>query len=260
MPPLLFVHGAFTSAWCWDEYYLPFFAAAGFEAHAVSLSGHGKSRGREHLDSMSIADYVNDVREVAESLSSEPVLIGHSMGGFVVQKYLEDHVAPGAVLLCSVPPQGLMSAAMGLMMSRPNVLLDLNGMLTGSGNGMASLREAMFAQPISVEHMTRIYRHAQPESHRALWDMTLLNLPQTSLVKRTPLLVMGTTLDQLIPQSSIEMTARSYDVEAQMFPGLGHGVMLEQGWQVPADYILAWLRKLGFAGHAKNSPGKTRSQ
>ena len=41
--PLLFVHGAYTGAWCWDEYFLPYFAERGFEAHAVSLRGHGAS-------------------------------------------------------------------------------------------------------------------------------------------------------------------------------------------------------------------------
>ena len=54
--PLLFVHGAFTGAWCWDEHFLPFFAEAGYAAHAVSLSGHGRSRGRDRLDQLSIAD------------------------------------------------------------------------------------------------------------------------------------------------------------------------------------------------------------
>ena len=28
--PLLFVHGAFTGAWCWEEHFLPFFADAGY--------------------------------------------------------------------------------------------------------------------------------------------------------------------------------------------------------------------------------------
>lgn len=238
------MHGAFTSAWCWEEYYLPFFAAAGFEAHALSLSGHGKSRGREHLDSLSIADYVKDVREAAMAMSAEPVLIGHSMGGFVVQKYLEQHVAPGAILLCSVPPQGLMSAAVDLMMSRPNLLIELNNIMTGSShNSMASLRDAMFAQPVSIEHMQQIYRHAQAESHRALWDMTLLNLPQPSRVRRTPLLLLGTALDRLIPQSAIEMTGRTYGLEAGMFSGMGHAVMLEKDWQKPADHMLAWLHE-----------------
>jgi non-heme chloroperoxidase len=106
-PPLLFVHGAYTAAWCWEEHFLPFFAAAGYPAYALSLSGHGASPGRKHLDSFSIADYVKDVATVVATLPAPPVLVGHSMGGFVVQKYLEDNEAPGAVLMCAVRRQGL---------------------------------------------------------------------------------------------------------------------------------------------------------
>ncbi|MDP3037506.1 MAG: alpha/beta fold hydrolase, partial [Rhodocyclaceae bacterium] len=78
MPPLLFLHGAYTAAWCWQEHFLSFFAAAGFHCYAPSLSGHGGSRRRERLDSYSIDDYVADVAEAAAALPVPPVLIGHS--------------------------------------------------------------------------------------------------------------------------------------------------------------------------------------
>ena len=122
--PLLFVHGAYTAAWCWDENFLPWFAEQGYAAYAVSLSGHGASRGRAYLDSFSIADYVADVAEVADKLPSPPVLIGHSMGGMVIQKYLEKFSVPGAVLMSSVPPQGLLGSAFGLAFSKPHLLGD----------------------------------------------------------------------------------------------------------------------------------------
>src|SRR6202008_4139991 len=41
--PVLFVHGAWHGAWCWDEHFLDFFAAKGYRSLAVSLRGHGKS-------------------------------------------------------------------------------------------------------------------------------------------------------------------------------------------------------------------------
>jgi pimeloyl-ACP methyl ester carboxylesterase len=47
--PLLFVHGAFMGAWVWAETVLPYMAQHGYEAHAVSLRGHGQSEGRERL-------------------------------------------------------------------------------------------------------------------------------------------------------------------------------------------------------------------
>src|SRR5512145_2168550 len=90
--PLLFVHGMWHGAWCWDEFFLPFFADAGYHVTALSLRGHAGSEGK--IAGSSIMDYVRDVEEVAKTLPTPPVLIGHSMGGFIVQKFLERNSAP----------------------------------------------------------------------------------------------------------------------------------------------------------------------
>ena len=37
MTPVLFVHGAWHGAWCWDEHFLDFFADKGYLSLAVSL-------------------------------------------------------------------------------------------------------------------------------------------------------------------------------------------------------------------------------
>ena len=74
--PLLFIHGALHTASCWDVHFLDYF------------------------------DFVQDVVNVVQQFTTPPVLIGHSMGGFIIQKYLEDHDAPGAVLLSSPSPAG----------------------------------------------------------------------------------------------------------------------------------------------------------
>lgn len=245
--PLLFIHGAYTAAWCWEEHFLPFFAAAGYAAYAVSLSGHGNSRGRDHLDSFSIADYVADVAAVAARLPSPPLLIGHSMGGFVVQKYLEEHSAPGAVLMCSVPPQGLMASAFGLMFNKPGLMKDLNRLMGGGQVSLETLREALFSQPVAVDDLKRFYRLAQPESYRAIWDMTLFNLPHPSRLGASPLLVLGAEFDHLIPASLVDMTAHAYNLEAEIFPGMGHGLMLERDWRKPAQRILGWMEAQGLS-------------
>lgn len=239
--PLLFIHGAFTAAWCWDEHFLPFFAQAGYAAHALSLSGHGASPGRERLDTFSIDNYVDDISRVVATLPAPPVLIGHSMGGFVVQKYLEKHTAPAAVLMCSVPPQGLLASAIGMMFSKPALMKDLNGMLTGGKVALESLRDGLFAQPVSLDLLQKFAQNAQPESHRALWDMSLFCLPRPQLVSRTPLLVQGAELDHLIAASLVEMTARTYGTESHIFSGMGHGLMLEHDWIKPAQNLLDWI-------------------
>ena len=103
--PLLFIHGMWHGAWCWDEFFLPFFADAGWHVTALSLRGHAGSEGK--IQGSGIMDYVSDVEQIARTLPTPPVLIGHSMGGFIVQKFLERNSAPAGVLLASNPPYGL---------------------------------------------------------------------------------------------------------------------------------------------------------
>ena len=239
--PLLFLHGAYAAAWCWDEHFLSFFAERGYACHALSVSGHGASPGRERLDSFGIDHYVRDVAAVAEQLPAVPVLVGHSMGGMVAQKYLEQHEAAGVVLMASVPPQGLWAAALGLAFQKPGLMSDLNRLLGGGQVALDTLRTAMFAQPVTKEDLARWYKRMQPESHRAIWDMTLFNLPLKSRMNLPPLLVLGAEHDTLIPPSQVEMTARHYGVEAEIFEGMGHGLMLELGWRQVAERILGWL-------------------
>ena len=243
--PLLFVHGAYAGAWCWQENYLPFFAQAGYISYALSLSGHGDSPGREWLDSLSLEDFVNDVVKVAGRLTEPPVLVGHSMGGMVVQKYLERSEAAAAVLMASVPPQGLGASAIGLAMRKPGLMMDLNRLMGGGQMAPTALLEILFAQPPAPEKLRAWYRRMQPESFRAIWDMTLFNLPRPSRMAHVPLLVLGAEHDHLIPPTVVDMTARTYGLEAEIFPDMGHGVMLERNWQGPAERILEWLASIG---------------
>ena len=74
--------------------------------------------------------------------------------------------------------------------------------------------------------------------------MSLFGMPRTGRVKRTPLLVQGAEFYHLIPSSLVEMTARSYGIEASIFPGMGHGLMLERDWEKPARQILDWLGEI----------------
>lgn len=239
--PLLFIHGAYTGAWCWDEHFLPWFAERGYAAYALSLSGHGGSRRAGLLDNFSIADYVADVEAVVAALPAPPVLIGHSMGGMVVQKFLERHEAPATVLMAAVPPQGLWSSAVGLMFQRPGLLQDLNALMGGGHPRLESLSEALFYQPVDEVRLLEYYRRCQPESHRAVWDMTLFNLPHPAAMHRPPMLVLGAAHDRLIPPSLVEMTARTYGLPAEIFPELGHAMMLEQDWAKVAQRLATWL-------------------
>ena len=195
--PLLFVHGAWHGAWCWDDHFLDFFADKGFRALALSLRGHGNSPTDKRLAFCSIADYVDDVRSVAETLPIPPVVIGHSMGGFVVQKYLESNSAPAGVLLASLPAKGANKSLMRFTKRYP--WLSLKGLVTGntavSLSTPALAREYFFAPTTPEELVTGCRDRTQQESQRAIYlDCMFLDLPKTERVA-TPLLVIGAEHD-----------------------------------------------------------------
>ena len=245
-PPLLFVHGAFAGAWMWAGTFLPWFAQAGYPCYALSLRGHGDSVGRDSIDWLSIADYVEDVAVVADWLGQPPVLLGHSMGGFVVQKYLETHPAPAPVLLCAVPPQGLAASQFHLLLQKPGLLLELNRILDGGEPGLEIVREALFAQPVSDAVLEEFRHHMQLESHRAIWDMTMFNLPVLPFRERPPMFIAGAELDQLVPAFLVQATAHTYGQQAHIFKGMGHALSHEQDWPLVAQTLGRWLDGLAF--------------
>ncbi|MDO9600044.1 MAG: alpha/beta fold hydrolase [Azoarcus sp.] len=96
---VLLVHGAGGDGWQWRAV-LADLAEAGYAAHALSLSGHGCSEPA----APSFAQLSDDVDSVLADLPDDTCLVGHSLGGYLVQRTLEASPRPAAVLLAPVPP------------------------------------------------------------------------------------------------------------------------------------------------------------
>jgi 3-oxoadipate enol-lactonase len=82
---VVFLHGIGGGAAIWTPQ-LTSFAHAGYEPVALDLPGYGA---RPPVDAMTFDDLAADVeREIAERSLGRPVLVGHSMGGMLVQTML----------------------------------------------------------------------------------------------------------------------------------------------------------------------------
>lgn len=242
--PVLFVHGMWHAAWCWAEYFLPYFSRRGYVSYALSLRGHGSSDGYKQLRWASLNDYVSDLAQVVSRLEVPPILVGHSMGGLVIQKYLESHPVPAAVMLASVPPKGVLLATARSFVRHP--LSVMRSSFTLSMSPMVSTpllaQEAFFSADMHREKVAKYYSLLQDESFRAYLDMLVLNLPRPQQME-SPLLVLGAEDDMMISTDEVKATARAYGVEATLFSGIAHDMMLEARWQEVADHILDWLAK-----------------
>jgi pimeloyl-ACP methyl ester carboxylesterase len=242
--PLLFIHGTLHGAWCWDVHFLDYFAGHGFASYAVNLRGHGSSEGREKLRWIRISDFVDDLASAVRQMPGPPILIGHSMGGFIIQKYLEDHNLPGAVLLSSPSPAGLLPTTLRIARRRPlvfaKITLKLSLLPLIATPRLA--REAFFSEDIADDLLLEYWKQMQEDSVMAFLDMVALDLPRPAKVK-TPLLVLGVGWDNMIKPGEIEATARAYHTQADIIPGVAHNSMLEPGWQSVAERILVWLKE-----------------
>ena len=117
--PILFIHGMWHAAWCWAEYFLPYFSQHGYAAYAISIRGHGSSEGKKKLRWSSLDDYISDVSHVINQMEEPPIPVGHSMGGMIIQKYLEKNKTPAAVLLASTPPKGVLATTARTFIRHP---------------------------------------------------------------------------------------------------------------------------------------------
>ena len=230
-PPLLFVHGLGHGAWCW-EHWLGAAADAGYPAYAVSLRGHGGSPGR--LRTARLGQYVDDVVATAESLPRPPVLVGHSMGGLVVQQTLARYAARAAVLVAPIPATPAVPSLVAIARRHP---LDALRIVVG---GSLPLRADYLFHELAPADAHRHTDRCHGESAVVQYQL-LLHKPAGKPLGAPPVLVLATPDDRLVPIRGIRSTAVRYGATLQEFPGMGHDLMLDARWREPFDAMIGWL-------------------
>ena len=242
-PPVIFVHGAWHGAWCWEAHFLGYFAERGFDCHALDLRGHGKSPAVKSMRWNRIADYTDDVLSVVGSLDRDPILIGHSMGGFISQHCMRQSGRLAAVgLLATVPHYGALPVSLKVGLRRPldfaavNLTWSLYPLVRNPGKA-----KHMFLEEDVSEADTRAFAgRLVDESYWGYLDMVGLDLPGR-YDGRLPVLVVGGEKDTLFPPSSQQATARRYGGACHIVENAPHDLMLASQWRETADQFINWI-------------------
>ncbi|MEF8724886.1 MAG: alpha/beta hydrolase [Candidatus Accumulibacter delftensis] len=240
LPPLIFVHGGYATARCWDEYFLPYFDHRGFDCHALDLSGHGDSEGRERLDRFGIDDYVEDLTKVAQELPEPAIVIGHSMGTVVVERFLEQNTARAAILMAPVPPGGILGASMKMALTQPAFFSE-QLRPAGGEQSARTMRSVYYSRETEIDDLMRFAGFFQSESRRAILDLSLLAMRIGRRRPALPVLVVGGAADAVFEPALLSLTAARWQAEEAVIPRAGHTLMLDAHWQAAADTIADWL-------------------
>lgn len=242
-PSIVLVHGVCHDAWCW-HHFLRFFGDRGYDTVAVSLRGHGASSGRRQLHALGLADYVDDVVRVVAKLGRKPVLVGHSMGGAILQRYLAlySDTMSAAVLLASATAGGLSRSrfADALRGNRPRTLANAIRIAVGRPGRSGVNDTPFFSNRLSLEEAEAYRPHLGPESWRAIRD--LLQRFEQVPPELPPMLVIGSRGDALFGEKSQRSTARAYGVSPVLLDGPCHDMMLDPQWRVAAGRVLEFLQ------------------
>ena len=236
---MLFVHGAWSSAWYWRPHFMPYFASAGWNVAALSLRGHGASEGRVRW--ASAADYAADVRAVAE-IMDDPLIVGHSMGGFVAQNYAARYGARGVGLLAAAPPGGVWPTFLRTLRSHPlkvlkvNLKLDLHALVEAQDDARRLLYSREPGDRSTDAHLTQL----QSESYRIFLDMLLAPIRQRL---NASVFVLGATDDRIFEPADVVKTAAFHGVTPVMIDG-SHMATVDDYWRDAADALASWADDL----------------
>lgn len=245
-PPLLLVHGGYTHSLCWKFHFIPYLNARGYDCYALDLSGHGESEGHADLDQFGISDFADDLARSVAGLPALPVLIGHSMGTLVVQRYLTGATAAGVAFMAPVPPTGTGAAAGRLALTQPDFFAELPNIIEGhpTEHTLQVMARVYFSPAMPLKDVLQFIPMIQAESDHAITEMVALPFMPSGRRPDIPALVMGGREDAVFPASMLFFTALAWRARQVVIEGAGHMLMLDPQWEDAAGALLEWLEGL----------------
>jgi pimeloyl-ACP methyl ester carboxylesterase len=249
---IVFIHGMFQNPKSWDKW-ITFFKARGYNCIAPAWPLHDgepqdlRAFPPENLGDLELQTIVDSVESVVTSLDEKPIIIGHSVGGLIVQLLVNKGLAEMGVAIDSVAPNAMLAFDWGFMKN--------SALITNPFKGNEpfymdpdSFHES-FANTLTKEESDKAWSEfAVHDSRNVLRDCMgeagHIDLDAT----HQPLLFIGGSEDQIIPASLNQKNAEAYTDEVSItefkeFAGRGHYICGQPGWDEVAGYIADWLQK-----------------
>ena len=242
LPPLLFIHGAWHGAWCWKPL-MNYLSEEGFTSYAFDLPGHGK-RQSEGVIGLGIMDYVAEVKSVINELPlTKPILIGHSMGGIIAQKFLEKNEARALVLVAPCPAIG------GSLLLPIKYLQQPIAAITATFGRKTRIRNQnmcnrLFFDNITPEKLENHYEKLCMESSRAIRQMVLPGFKiNADKITSIPVAVAAAGKDYFFEFQRLQKWTEDYQYDLLPFPEASHNLINEPERYGFGKTINEWLYK-----------------
>ena len=251
MKSVMFIHGMFMTARCWSGW-AQRFSQRGWQTQAPAWPLHDDEPAvmrEKHPDpalgKLTLDEVVSRYAALLEPLSPKPFLVGHSMGGLVVQLLLQKQLGVGGVAVDSAPPKGVISLKWSFLKSNWPVIAGKKDQPF-----LPSLEQFhyAFAHTLPIDQVRQIYENeVVPESRRVGNGPTSDAARIDFAAERPPLLFISGGDDHIIPASLNRSNFEKYSkakTELKEFPGRVHYTLSQAGWEAVCDYAISWLEAL----------------
>ncbi|MDG2530729.1 alpha/beta fold hydrolase [Caulobacter endophyticus] len=245
---VMLIHGAWLTPRAWDRFKARY-EAQGARVIAPAwplLDGPVEDLRRlspRALGRLTLDDVVDAYAAHAVALVEPPILIGHGLGGLIVQRLLDRGCGACGVAIASTPPLDLLA--------RPRAAWVLRRLLTRwSGAAPLSAEDfsSLFAQALPENERHEAYAaHVVPAPARVLRQALLGGGGRTAGAgrRRPPLLLIAGDDDRMAPPAVVAAAARhqrraATRTDLQCFSGRSHWLCNEAGWEDVADFALDW--------------------
>jgi pimeloyl-ACP methyl ester carboxylesterase len=250
-PPLVFVHGGWSSAEAWTPQVESF--ATDFRVVTVDLRGHGRT-GATDRRRYSVDLFADDLEAILDHIDArEPILCGLSLGSMVVQTYLDRHPerARGAIL--AGPVRSVPSVEFPAWPPLASPLPALSASLSTVGSA-ATFRSLLWANRLPVgdpwlavdpsvrSQAIETAGGVSPSEFRKIFDaLYQFDPPALSGVSTPTLVVYGDEESALLKRQGEQILAAVERGEQAVVPEAGHLVNLDD----PEAFNAACSRFLG---------------
>ncbi len=246
--PVVFVHGAFCGGWAFDSFREPF-EAAGFETHAPNLPHHERGADLEALAQTGLKEYAHEIAHYVRGLRAPPVLVGHSLGGLVVQLAAAHTPVAGLILVAPSAPWGV-----------PPTTLEEHGnhfglSLLGDYWRRPVPPDYRVARSTTLDRLTRekarrTFARFVPESGRAIreavqWWLDHSMASQAPVYRiAAPVLGLAGGRDRVNPASTVRRVIQRFpngQAHFHEFPEMSHWLVGEPEADDVAQFALSWM-------------------
>lgn len=250
LPPLFFLHGAWHGAWCWDPF-LSYFTERGYPCAAVDLAGHGEADRPPGYNFRTVARHLPALRSALRDVGGRgrPILIAHSMGGWLGQMLLSGPDAAdvqGAVLVTPVPAGGLpVTTSLKVALQHPLKFLRASLLQSFTVDSPDMARKLFHGPGKPEREVAESTAKLRPESALACIDMIFgLSRVSPKKISGKPLLLLAAEHDYFFPPCYEARNAKRLGAEYLEFRGMAHNLMEGERWEEVAAAILAWIGRL----------------